>query len=316
MILTVTPNSAVDHVIFVDELHLGGTTIALDIMKCIGGKGFVTSSVLNALSVENIALGFVAGPTGLSLANMLDSSKVTNRLVWVGGETRIIYVIVENQTRKITHLNTQELSINHEHCTLLLEQLVSNSSNVKWVIGAGSLPPGLPPNFYSRIVETAQQINSFTLLDISGATAKLVLQNPPNILKMNYAEFITTFQIKPTKLSDLYAAIQNLRETAHLNALVVTCNKKGIVACSDEGTYHAIGPEITPVNSAGAGDATSAAICWRLEKGETWHQALRWGCAAGTATAMTRGTGECYLDDVLRILPKVEVSNKSDTRYV
>ncbi len=79
------------------------------------------------------------------------------------------------------------------------------------------------------------------------------------------------------------------------------------MAVTRQGSWRAFGPRQVEVNGNGAGEAVSAVLPWRLNLGETWPQALTWAAAAGSATVLTRGTGECRPKDVMRLLPDIRV---------
>ena len=73
MIYTVTFNPALDYVVWMDQLRPGQINrTASEEIQC-GGKGINVSTVLTALGVENIALGFLAGFTGRALEEGLRS---------------------------------------------------------------------------------------------------------------------------------------------------------------------------------------------------------------------------------------------------
>ena len=61
------------------------------------------------------------------------------------------------------------------------------------------------------------------------------------------------------------------------------------------------------VNAAGAGDAVSAAIVYRITQGDDWTQALTWAAAVSAAVVLTEGTAECSMTDIQNLYPKVWV---------
>lgn len=61
MILTVTPNTALDTVLFVDDFSIGRTVRATGSAEGMGGKGAVTSWILARLGVPTVATGLAGG---------------------------------------------------------------------------------------------------------------------------------------------------------------------------------------------------------------------------------------------------------------
>ena len=64
MIYTITFNPALDYIVKMDKFELGHVNRTTREDVYAGGKGINVSIVLNNLSVENKALGFIAGFTG------------------------------------------------------------------------------------------------------------------------------------------------------------------------------------------------------------------------------------------------------------
>ena len=108
-------------------------------------------------------------------------------------------------------------------------------------------------------------------------------------------------------MKELSKLARAFRIAQGLPALVITCGIDGILAITGEGEFLAVSPAQVEINSAGAGDAVSAAIAWRLSLGESWTEALRWGAAVSAAVVLTPGTADCNPEDVARILPDSQV---------
>ena len=64
MIYTITFNPALDYIVKMDKFDLGQVNRTTREDVYAGGKGINVSIVLNNLSIENKALGFIAGFTG------------------------------------------------------------------------------------------------------------------------------------------------------------------------------------------------------------------------------------------------------------
>jgi len=70
----------------------------------------------------------------------------------------------------------------------------------------------------------------------------------------------------------------------------------------------AVSPPAEAQSTVGAGDSVVAGFVLAHSRGLDEGECLRWGCAAGAATARTPGTELCDLADVEKILPEVTVS--------
>src|SRR5712692_6577638 len=94
MIVTVTPNTAIDHTLFVPSLPMNRTTRATQSVKSMAGKPTDASWILSELGLSSLALGFAAGATGQMVAEMLEARGCKVDFTWVNGETRINTVII------------------------------------------------------------------------------------------------------------------------------------------------------------------------------------------------------------------------------
>jgi 1-phosphofructokinase family hexose kinase len=308
MYLTVTPNSALDRVIFIDEFAPETVMRAARQVASVGGKGFDASVVLRALDLDTLALGFVAGMVGEQLVRLLDGYGIQHDLVWTGGETRIAHVISEGRFNRHSHIMTGALTITPTDITTFFVKLNHHLPHSEWVLCGGSLPDDAPAALYRRVVEAANEAGVPSLVDSSGEPLLEAAEAAPTILKMNRAEFRTTFGMQADSVEQIMARAQELRAARRLKNVVITCGGDGIVAATEGGErWLAQPPHQAAVNAAGAGDAVSAALVWRLSLGESWLEAMRWAAATSAAVVLTPGTADCHMSDIERILPEVTV---------
>ncbi|OGO63259.1 MAG: hypothetical protein A2Z45_03135 [Chloroflexi bacterium RBG_19FT_COMBO_55_16] len=313
MILTVTLNSAIDKVLLIDEFKPNFPMQAKKVLLSVGGKGLDSSVVLSHLGVKTIGLTFVAGENGRTLIELLDGYEIIPEAIWVRGETRICYVIAETNTGKVSHIKFGEMLIDQDHVDQFMQVFTNRLSSCSWLICAGSIPKSLPNSFYGTLVQRAALAGVPTLVDTLESASIEALPYKPAIVKMNWNEFERTFNVKTTRLEDLFAVARQVFHQHHLENLVLTCGVDGIIAITQEGIYHVRAPLQKVVNAAGAGDGVSAALVWRLSLGDRWVEALRWAGATAAAVVLTEGTADCNFRDVQNILPHVVVKNLSET---
>ncbi len=307
MILTVTANSALDKVIFIEEFIPTTDMRSRWMVESVGGKGFDTSVVLKSMGIDTLALGIMAGFTGKQLERVLERYGFPLDLVWVDGETRVANVIVETLHYRQSHVTSPGYPASEVAAAELSRRFCAHLPGASWAVAGGSLPEGIRPDFYARLIELANQAGKPFLLDCAGEPMRLAAAARPAVMKMNRSELGQTFGVRAGGVEELAAAIRDFRAARDLPALVVTCGKDGLLASTPEGEFLAASPPQEEINSAGAGDAASAAIPWRLSLGEPWPEALRWGAAVSAAVVLTPGTADCSPADVARILPDTRV---------
>ena len=69
----------------------------------------------------------------------------------------------------------------------------------------------------------------------------------------------------------------------------------------------ALPPRVDAVCPIGAGDALAAAFTWAMAKGSTFEDAVRWGVAAGTASAQLPGVSFATLQQTEQVYKLVEM---------
>lgn len=307
MILTVTPNAALDRIMFVDELITGKTHYPDLSIDAIGGKGFDVSLSLKCLQHSTLAMGFIAGEVGKKLVRLLDAQGIPHALTWVKGETRIAHVIVETRKHHHTHITTRGFAIDEKETQTFFQRFSMQIKKTDWLVVAGTLASGLDSSFYQILINKANQYSVPSLIDSKGEPVLKAIVSKPTILKMNRSEFQDTFRIKSPTIDKLGISVRKVLVENELSSIVITCGEDGVLAVLPEKAFRVQCPAQVEVNAAGAGDAVSAGLVSWLANGKSWEDALRWATAAGAATVLTQATAECHLEDVERLFKKTKV---------
>lgn len=307
MFLTITANTALDRILFIEEFAPGKTMRTGQYIDSIGGKGLDISLVQHTFGVNTLGLAFIAGNYGKQLEKLLEQSGVPSDLVWVEGETRISHIIVESVHRRHSHIITSGYDVDDDDVDAFFERYNLHLPEVDWVIIAGTLPPGAPRDFYADLCLAAQKHQKPVLVDCFGPPATSALRARPTIIKMNRREMSVTFGLPTDTMDEIRHSASTLREKYGLENFVVTCGEEGVLLVNNEGCWRAFGPRQVEINGTGAGEAVSAMIPWRLSLGDKWPEVLRWAAAAGSATVLTKGSAEIRPHDVNRMLPDIRV---------
>lgn len=277
------------------------------VVDCVGGKGFDTSVVLRAFEVDTVGLGIMAGETGKLLEKLLLRYGIRPDLIWVKGETRLAHVLSETELHRHSHVMVGGYTVSPKACQDFLARFRSNLDAAQYVVLGGSIPDGLGGDFYQILIEEARLKGVSVLVDCPGEPVRAAIAAHPAIIKMNNDEFAQTFGCETGSFDRLLAQAREVKSQRGIANLVLTLGKKGILALADQGDYLASAPEQHAVNAAGAGDAVSAILAWRLAEGDPWEDALRLAAAVSAAVVLTEGTADCNRADAERILPQVEV---------
>lgn len=303
MILAINVNAALDRIFFIDRFAPNTHMRSSKAVLSVGGKGLDTALVLKTLDAPVCALSFIAGKNGKILEELLNKHQITTKFIWLPGETRESIVIVETDLNRHSHVTTSGYTLTEDSIRTFFEKLTELAPKADWAILAGSLPGGASPTLYRELIECLHQHHVKTLIDGFGAPILQTLPAHPEIVKMNQHEFQETFEVQACDFTELILCCKTQMQIHDIQNLVITCGKDGILALTQDGVFHAGCTEVKEVNAAGAGDAVSAALSYRLSLGDSWPQALIWAAATSAAVVITEGTAESYIKDINDFYP-------------
>jgi 1-phosphofructokinase family hexose kinase len=312
VIVTVTPNPGLDRTLTVPRLVFNQVMRATASRLDWGGKGLNVSRALQALGVESVAMGFIGGATGHMLERGLRDVGISTDFVPVTGETRTNTVITFAPLSAGADADAQRyVKANEPGPTVRAEEVAAFFDRARervrpgdlWVL-CGSLPPGVPPDFYAQLTALVQASGAQALLDSSGEALRLGCTASPHLVKPNVveAEEVTGQEIS-SDADALTAAESFLRQGIELVALSLGAD--GLLLASKELAVWARPPRVRARNPVGAGDALLAGIASALAGPSTplsacpehsrrehvlpLEEIARWGVAAGTAAAVREG---------------------------
>ncbi|NLG49502.1 MAG: hexose kinase [Chloroflexi bacterium] len=312
MILTITPNTALDKVLFVDDFAFGQTVRATGAAEGMGGKGAVVSWVLGQIGTPSLATGLAAGETGRRMEARLQAEGVRTDFIWVGGETRTNYVLARTRDGVQGTVTVDGLQVTPDDSRRLTEHVLSLLPQASLVFCGGSLPggrevaPAMPLDWYVPIIRAAQERGILTMLDTSDRFLAPNVAALPDIIKPNASEAATLLGHPVSGPQQAAAAVRELQARG-IRVPVITLGEQGAVAGTDEGVFFVPPLQVRVLNTAGAGDGFSAGLIQARLQGKDWREALRWAAAVATAALITPGTGVCRLEDAQALYPHTRV---------
>jgi fructose-1-phosphate kinase PfkB-like protein len=91
-------------------------------------------------------------------------------------------------------------------------------------------------------------------------------------------------------------------------SVILSLGGRGAIGASERGIVEVVPPRVDAVCPIGAGDALAAAFVWAMDNHEPdFADALRWGVAAGSASARLPGVTFASLAQTKEVYPRVEV---------
>ncbi|MGI8923863.1 MAG: 1-phosphofructokinase [Fimbriimonadales bacterium] len=300
MILSVTLNPSVDRTLFVETLKVADTNRIVRTETDAGGKGVNVARVAAELGLDVIATGFLAGKPGLFVKQVLDEEAVSHSFIEVPGETRL-NILVETTEGPPTTFNERGPVISKDSWTELLDAIGSRIGWFNYVVMGGSIPPGLGAEAFGEILTS---VNKPCVVDADGDALRLALDRKPFMVKPNRQEAERLLNVTIGDIGQALRAARELRNRG-VTIAIVSLGKDGAVMASDQGEFIADAPRVEVVSTVGAGDSLIGGFLHRLELRMDHADCLRWGVAAGAATATTSASEICRRAKVEELLPSV-----------
>lgn len=170
----------------------------------------------------------------------------------------------------------------------------------------GSLPPGVPSTFYASLIEFAHKKKVKTLLDTDGEALLHGIEARPTVVKPNQAEAERLLGSVLLTRTQYLSAVERIMRMGAECALL-SLGSHGVVSATTAGVLEVIPPRVDAISPIGAGDALSAAFVNALEEKLSFPDALRWGVAAGTASAALPGMQFATRAQAAKIYEQTEI---------
>jgi len=305
LILTLTLNPAIDQNVQADRLVFEDRAYILSTSETAGGRGINASMVLHSFGAKTKAITASGGKNGKHFEELMQNEGFPVEYVKIKNNLRGNLTIVDKQGLAVK-LNERGPLIQATELAKFEKTVVENLNGARWLMLCGSLPPGVPADFYARIIRQAQQRNVQTLLDTDGDALLHALEVGPSAVAPNQAE-------AERLLNRALITRQHFQDAARrivamgAKWVVLSLGSRGAVGASESVLVEAVPPLIDAVCPIGAGDALAAAFTWAVAEGKPFEEAVRWGVAAGTASAALPGISFANLHQTQQIYSRVEL---------
>lgn len=302
MIVTVTPNIALDITYALDHFELYSSMRVHDVAERAGGKGINVSRVLHALGHETTVVGLIGGVVGAAIEADLNASGIDHRLGQIEGQTRRSIGIVDKSVGDATVINEAGPEISREEWEHLRELVSSQLPGASVLVISGSLPPGAAMDGAGQLALLAREAGVRTIVDTSGAALiEAVDVGKPSLVKPNIHELADALGT-----TDPVDGAHRLMDRG-AQAVAVSMGADGMAIITAERKLRAKPPEFIKGNPTGAGDASVAALAAGLAQDQDWAECLRTAVAL-SAAAVTHPLAGSFDDDTYRrLLQAVQV---------
>ena len=301
-ILTLTMNPVLDKTVQADLVVPEKKTRCRNPVYAPGGGGINVSRAINKLGGKSTALFAAGGETGEKIQQLLKEEGVDYKVIDSGKNSRENLMVNDNKTGNLYRFVMPGNEMKEEVWKNVLDAIYNFSPKPDYLIASGSLPPGVPDDFYARVAKHARENDIRMVIDASGPPLRKALKEKLFLIKPNLREIKEILNKKSIDGMDLEDSVKEILGKEYCAVLIVSLGAKGALFASRDNDVEYIVPPVMPVKSAvGAGDSMIAGMMMGCVNGLWPEQAIRYGVAAGTAATMTSGTELCKKEDVEKI---------------
>lgn len=309
-ILTITMNPALDVSTAVDEVRHTSKLRCEPMQRRAGGGGVNVARELHRLGADVLAFYTAGHSTGRVMYSLLQQEGVSCHPHPISGFPRESFTVLEHSTGHEYRFVLPGPEITTQEWEDALVQVGQLCKPQSLVVASGSLPPGVPVDFYARVSQVVQAAQGALIVDTSGEPLNAALAQGVFMVKPSLHE-LRDFCGQP--LPTLYAvrdAAQALVQRRAAQIVVVSMGEMGALMATQQGAWYAPPLHVVVHSAVGAGDSFVAGMVWALSEGQDPVQAFAKGVACATATLVSTGSGLGDMEQVMTLLQQVQCTDQ------
>jgi len=304
-ITTLTLNPTIDLASEAEKVHPFRKIRTTGERQDPGGGGVNVARVVRELGGETLAILLSGGVTGHFLEELLQEGGVPCQAIPIAGRTRISHTVLEHSTGHEYRFVAEGPTVSEAEWQAALDAAAEIGTG--WLVASGSLPPGVPTDFYARLLRDATRKGVRCVLDTSGDALRLALEEGGiEMVKPSLGEFERLLGRKLPDHAAQEAAAMEVVRAGRVRMLAVTLGGDGALLATASGTLRLPALPVKVRGAVGAGDSFVAAMTLALAHGRPPEDAFAWGVAAGAAAVSNAGTAHPSRAEVEALRKRVE----------
>jgi len=310
MFVCLSPNPAIDKRLRLARLVPGCVNRATEVHPAPGGKAAHVAMVLRTLGDDPQWIGFAGGASGQDLLSGLRKMGIRASAVAIEQPTRVNLEIIDDSASVTEILEPGAAPSEIEIASFLVacEELFAQFKRRAIVIASGSLPPGVPEDFYANLITRAHSHGCRFFLDTNGEPLRRALEAGPDFVKLNReeAEWLTA-----SVIADPHSAVAAIRRllASGAKSAAISLGERGLFWCpgNAQPVYFAPPVAVQVRSSVGSGDSAVAAFAHATAAGLPTEETLRLAAACGAANCLADSPGALRAADVHRLQKEIRV---------
>lgn len=302
-IVTLTLNPSVDIAWEVDDMIPVIKMRSSPAVSYPGGGGINVSRVIKILGGTSIAICTAGWLTGELFKLLLEERGLITRIVPIQSHTRMAAIVFERATAHQFRVTPPGPTLGEADWQACLD--ATREMEADFIVATGSLPRGVPNDFYARVIRQARARGGKVILDTSGMALFEALKEGCYAVKPNLRELEALYGVKALRQADQEALCRRLIAEGKVEIVALTLGSDGALLVSKDRSWYLASPKVNVQSTVGAGDSFVGGLTFGLAAGRPLPDAFALAVAAGTATCMGSGTELCHRDDVDRLYAEI-----------
>lgn len=302
-IVTFTLNPAIDVTCEADEVRHTQKIRTFNEKIEPGGGGINVARALCGFAAPVRAIYLVGGAPGQILDAMLAERGIARDAIRVKGETRISLNVRERDSGREYRFVPEGPTVSEEEWRQALDCIATVDCD--YFVASGSLPPGVPDDFYRHLIELIDTKGARFMLDTSGRELGAALEAGVYLIKPSLGELEELIGRPLRGKHQIARAAAELVRGGRAKLVAVTLGQAGSILASGEGAWFLPAVDVPVRSAVGAGDSFLAGMAFGLAAGKGLTTAFRMGAAAGAAAVQSPGTDLCKTADVDLLMERV-----------
>lgn len=302
-IVTLTLNPAVDLACAAASVRPTHKTRTFEERFDPGGGGINVARVVHVLGGNSLALIMTGGVTGRLVEELLDEAGVSWRALPIRGRTRISVNVHDRQSGLEYRFVPEGPNVEQDEWNGALNILREVES--EWIVASGSLPRGVPADFYAQAAAIASRRRQKFVLDTSGPALQAAIGFGIELLKLSLSELEFLIGRELVDPQSQEREVASLIHSGAARMIAVSLGRDGAILGTSEGFVRLPAVQVEECSAVGAGDSFLAGLVLGLARGVSDRKALALGIAAGAASVATYGTAQARQADVETLCRKL-----------
>jgi 1-phosphofructokinase/tagatose 6-phosphate kinase len=307
MIITVTLNPALDRTLEVPSFTPGRRHRTVDQRAIPGGKGVNVARALMLLGQPVIASGMVGGATGTRIIEALTDESILNAFVRIRDESRTNMAVLDPTTGIHTEINERGPTVSEHELAVFEQKLLYLARGASICVFAGSLPAGVEPDTYAKLIKAVRKLGVLTVVDTDGEPLKLAVRAEPDVVSPNELEAEELAGHEFGGVDDRAGAVVEISRQGPAE-VIMTVPDGCYAYIREEGgqsLYRVSIRQLEAQSPIGSGDAFLAGYVAARYQGRNPVECLRFGVACGAESTQHVGAGILDPPTVYRLLEGV-----------